>query len=141
MTDQPQLPLEGSRDGATFDPAVDTVPLNKQMVRVWCVMQSGAWYSLPVIADYTGDGEASVSARLRDFRKAKFGGHLVQRRKQPGRRLHEYQLLWDDSRPVPTSEQIVEAYIGRPYVSHPARIVQDARRQARHNERREDDDN
>ncbi len=130
MTDQDQLPLEGTRDGDTFDPVVDTVPLNNQMVRVWCVMHDGLWRSLPVIADGTGDPEASISARLRDFRKPQFGGHQVLRRRQKGWRLNEYRLVWNDS-PPPTAKQIVAATADRGFVSHPARIVQQARNEVR----------
>jgi hypothetical protein len=82
--------LLGHRDGATYEPNLDLVPLNNQMLRVWRVMRDGYWRPLHVIAEATGDPEASVSARLRDFRKTRFGGHVVQRRRIG--RLFEYRL-------------------------------------------------
>lgn len=51
-----------------------------------------AFASLAAIAKLTGDPEASVSARLRDFRKLRFGGHTVERRYvEVG--LFEYRVL------------------------------------------------
>jgi len=41
-----------------------------------------------------GGSEAGISARLRDFRKIKFGGHKVYRRRrgEASKGLHEYRL-------------------------------------------------
>lgn len=65
--------------GATFSPVRDGDRLRAQLARVRRVMADGEWRTLAVIAEETGDPEASVSARLRDLRKAKFGGHTVER--------------------------------------------------------------
>jgi hypothetical protein len=70
---------EPDYDGETYEPEHDRARLNAQTKRVWTVMQSGSWFSLREIAERTGDPEASVSARLRDLRKEKFGGHTVER--------------------------------------------------------------
>lgn len=71
---------DGDRDGATFDRERDGVRLNAQHKRVFGVVRDGTWHTLEEIAKRTGDPEASVSARLRDFRKPKFGGLEVERR-------------------------------------------------------------
>lgn len=71
-------------DGATYDALQDQARLNTQLRAVRDLMRDGTWRSLHAIAAATGYPEASVSARLRDLRKPKFGAHLVQRR-----RLHE----------------------------------------------------
>ena len=84
--------LEGYRDGATFDPFKDFERLNDQMLRVFRVMNDSQWRTLSAIARETGDPEASVSARLRDFRKPRFGSLRVNRRRI-GKGLYEYQLL------------------------------------------------
>lgn len=81
-----------TRDGATYDHARDGMRLNAQQERVWNVMRDGRWRSLIDIADITGDGEASISARLRDFRKARCGGYDVQRR-HVAEGYFEYRLV------------------------------------------------
>lgn len=85
-----------AHDGATYDPAVDAKPLNKQQQAVFRMMSSGTWCSLQEIAGALNFPEASVSARLRDLRKAKWGGHLVERRRRMAlghpTRTWEYRL-------------------------------------------------
>jgi hypothetical protein len=66
-------------DGATYTRALDHRRLAKQLLRVGHHISDGGWYTLRGISHATGDPEASVSARLRDLRKAKFGGHTVIR--------------------------------------------------------------
>lgn len=88
--------LDGPRDGDTFDPGTDTVRLNDQMRRVAEVMGDSRWRTLREIADVTGDPEASVSARLRDFRKPRFGGLIVLRRRRQEAGLWEYRLTVAD---------------------------------------------
>lgn len=61
-------------DGQTFNLDRDSIRLNAQLKRVLaCMMVSGAWMTLREIAAATGDPEASVSARLRDVAKVRFG--------------------------------------------------------------------
>ena len=85
---QPTLP---DPDGATFDPALDRDRLSRQHRLVWSVIQDGLWYTLAELSTITGCPEASVSARLRDFRKPKFGLHDVQRRRRTDGQF-EYRL-------------------------------------------------
>lgn len=70
----------GERDGATFDQKRDLSRLNAQMMDVYRLMMDGKWRPLFAIAAHTGHPEASVSARVRDLRKDKFGGHIVERK-------------------------------------------------------------
>ena len=93
---QPPIPM--TFDGDTYDPPRDEVRLTGQALRVWNVMKDGLWRSLWDIAGDSyrasdkSDSEAAISARLRDFRKARFGGHTVERRYvQKG--LHQYRLI------------------------------------------------
>lgn len=80
------------RDGVTYDHARDGVRLNEQQQRVWDCMKDGAWRTLGQIAAVTGDPEASISARLRDFRKKRLGEHGVGRH-HIGHGLFAYRLV------------------------------------------------
>lgn len=82
-------------DGATIDPKQDNKRLSKQLDNVRDYMlRVSAWRSLSQIAEDTGFPEASVSARLRDLRKAKFGGFNVERmRVKDGNGLHVYRIV------------------------------------------------
>lgn len=84
--------LSGRRDGATFDAAADLPRLNRQAWAVWLVVRDSAWRSLAEIALASQELDASVSARLRDFRKDRFGAHVVERRRRSGG-VHEYRVL------------------------------------------------
>lgn len=84
--------------GVTYDPRLDEDRLTKQLGRVWDVMSrqhTDIWLTLAEISARTGDPQASVSARLRDLRKPKFGGYDVQRRRRgPAKNgLFEYRLI------------------------------------------------
>ena len=79
-------------DGDTYDHERDAVRLGEQTQKVYWLMQDGHWRTLQQIADATGAPEASVSARLRDLRKLRFGKHEVMRR-YIARGLFEYRLV------------------------------------------------
>ena len=79
-------------DGETYDHERDGARLTGQHGRVWGVLSDGEWHTLSDIARSTGDPEASVSARLRDLRKPKFGAHNVNREYVESG-LHRYQLI------------------------------------------------
>lgn len=83
--------IDGHRDGATYSPTFDYDRLNRQARDVFDVMRDGMWRSLRDIASLTDHPEASISARLRDFRKPKFGGLTVQRRRLDGG-LFQYRI-------------------------------------------------
>lgn len=72
-------PPHGHRGGSTFSHPLDYVRLNKQADDVWRIMRDGRWHTLSGLSRLTGHPEASVSARLRDFRKERFGSHVVER--------------------------------------------------------------
>ena len=71
---------DGCADGETYEHDRDHNRLALQRVAVWDCIVNGAWWTLAGIAQTTGHPEASVSARLRDFRKEKFGNHIIERR-------------------------------------------------------------
>lgn len=85
--------INGPRDGDTFDSGEDESRLNIQMNRTWAVMSDYQWHPSPELEQLVGDSWASVSARVRDLRKPKFGGHRVESRRVPGGNgLWEYRL-------------------------------------------------
>lgn len=67
-------------DGRTFSPARDGERLGKQLGAVKEVMRDHDWHTLAELSHKAGGSTASVSARLRDLRKARFGGYQVERR-------------------------------------------------------------
>jgi hypothetical protein len=66
--------------------------LRSLLQRVFKLMKDGHWRTLPEIVSVTGGTEASVSARLRDLRKDKFGGYDVDR-EHVGAGLFRYRLV------------------------------------------------
>lgn len=111
MDDQPDLldwtPPQGivenshnqDFDGSTYEEARDRIRLREQLDRVYTLMLDGKSRTLKRISELTGDPEPSVSARLRDLRKPKFGGHTVIREQvkdENGKNidgLYAYQLV------------------------------------------------
>lgn len=81
------------RDGATYDHDKDGKRLGEQHRAVFDLMRDGQWRTLSEIEDATGHPQASISARLRDFRKARFGGHEVNRRRRADAGTWQYQLI------------------------------------------------
>ena len=65
-----------------------TVQLNE---RCRLLMASGSWWSIPAMAEALGCSECGASARIRDQRKVKFGGHKVIKRPRDG--AFEYRML------------------------------------------------
>lgn len=78
----------------TFDaPREDQSRLGRQYAAVFSLMRDGAWRTLAEIREAVGAvSEAGVSARLRDARKARFGSHIVDRRRVSGG-LYQYRLI------------------------------------------------
>lgn len=85
---QPDTP---HHDGWTYDPGRDHKRLARQMERVRSIMSDGAWHTLSELADKCQGSEAGISARLRDLRKAKFGGYTVTA-KRLGKGLWAYRM-------------------------------------------------
>lgn len=73
-------------DGATYDPALDGERLGRQLDRVRNMLLAyrGEFFTLAELQMVAGGSEAGVSARIRDLRKVRNGGHQVQRRRRSG---------------------------------------------------------
>jgi hypothetical protein len=78
-------------DGHTYDRDRDGVRLRGLLGAVYDLMRDHRWRTVPEIHATVGGSEAGVSARLRDLRKDKFGGHGVDRRRKTGG-LWEYRI-------------------------------------------------
>jgi hypothetical protein len=78
----PEELLRDCRDfgGATYDRERDGERLSGQLRRVFDLMRDGEWRRLHEIEEAVGGSATSVSARLRDLRKSKFGGFTVETR-------------------------------------------------------------
>lgn len=81
--------------GSTFDAARDGERLSKLLDRVRIFMSDGQWRIIPQIREQVGGTESSVSARLRDLRKQKHGGHCVEK-EYIGAGLWQYRLLLEE---------------------------------------------
>ena len=77
-------------DGPDLEPE-DHRRLGLQAETVLSIMRDGEWRTLRAIAHVAGAPEASVSARLRDLRKQKFGAWTVER-KNLGNGLWVYRV-------------------------------------------------
>lgn len=89
LTAQAKLP---EPDGDTYEPAIDRARLGKQHREVFDLMSDGKARTLREIEDATRYPQSSISARLRDFRKRKFGGHQVDRTRRGDTGTYEYRL-------------------------------------------------
>jgi hypothetical protein len=66
--------------GTTYEPSKDHKRLAKQFIAVRDYMLGhGEWRTLAQLSAALGYPEASVSARLRDLRRERFGGFTVER--------------------------------------------------------------
>jgi hypothetical protein len=79
-------------DGITYDHARDSSRLGDQMAAVFDLMKDGQWRTLQMISVAVMAPESSVSARLRDLRKPRFGGYQVER-KYVFKGCFAYQLI------------------------------------------------
>lgn len=78
-------------DGETYEPALDKARLTAQYSRVFETMANGLFYTLKQLEELTKAPQASISARIRDMRKERFGSHTITRRRVEGG-TYEYKL-------------------------------------------------
>ena len=79
-------------DGDSYNLDRDGARLSRQLDRVRTLMADSQWRTLSQIADEVYASEASVSARLRDLRKPRFGSATVERQ-YVRRGLWRYRVL------------------------------------------------
>lgn len=87
----------GQFAGSDYVPELDSVRLTGQICDIYNLMKDGTWRTLSEIenAFECRYGQASISAQLRNLRKAGFGSHTVLKRRRgaPEGGLFEYQVL------------------------------------------------
>lgn len=85
-------------DGPEYVPEFDQERLTGQIKRVFACMSDGVFRTLAEIELITNDPQASISAQLRNLKKLRFGGHILNKRPRGDREsgLWEYQLLNHD---------------------------------------------
>jgi hypothetical protein len=72
-------------DGVTYDSRYDYERLASQLVRVRSMLLAEPyWHTLPELLERVGGSATGISARIRDLRKEKFGGHTVETRRVSG---------------------------------------------------------
>lgn len=59
------------------------------------LMADGGWWTVPAMAAALGCTQTGASARIRDLRKTRYGGHKVVKRLRPGG-YFEYRMVTDD---------------------------------------------
>lgn len=81
-------------NGSDYVPYLDQQRLTGQINRIFQLMSDEKWRTLSEIARITKDGEASVSAQLRNLKKERFGSHTILRRRTglPENGLFEYKI-------------------------------------------------
>jgi len=81
--------------GSIYEEKHDKSRLLIQLARVKDVMLDGQWRTLDELSAAVSAPPASVSARLRDLRKKKFGSYTVLRRSRGPRKsgLFEYRVV------------------------------------------------
>lgn len=92
----------GQFDGATYNPALDERRLRRLLGRVFDVLARGEWITLVQLSREVRGMTASVSARIRDLKKAKHGRWLVDKRRRSGRSgIWEYRMRNADGTEIP----------------------------------------
>ena len=71
-------------DGWTYDEAQDQKRLGTLLIRVYNVLKDGQPHTLPELVLKCGGSETGVSAKIRDLRKARFGGHTIEATRKHG---------------------------------------------------------
>ena len=112
-------------DGDTYDEQRDGTPLASQLDAVRDAMLNGQWWSYKQLREHLQRHhqikatDTSLSARIRDLRKIRFGGYSVQSRRKTHREW-EYRI---DLQVSAATDDAVEAV----WVEYPRRVAkQDA---------------
>jgi hypothetical protein len=80
-------------DGQSARP-IDTPRLAGQMLAVYRLMENGEYWTLSDLAGKVGGLETSISSRIRDMRKARWGSRKIETR-YIGNGVRQYRLVLD----------------------------------------------
>ena len=75
-------PMPPHFDGSDIIEGFDLARLTYQIRRVYDAMADGNYRTLGELESITGDGQASISAQMRNLRKTRFGGHIINKRRR-----------------------------------------------------------
>ena len=78
---QLELTYRPTFDGGTYDKRLDQARLTGQLLRVFGAMLGGKWWTLEELRAACGGTTQSLSARVRDLRKPRFGAYTIERRR------------------------------------------------------------
>jgi len=97
-------------DGRTYSPPLDKTRLTTQLAEVKSLMLDGAWWTIPDLTETVHGLPTAISARIRDFRKPKFGGHMILSARVVGESgLWKYRLI-----KTPEAMDGIRRLLGRP---------------------------
>lgn len=85
-------------NGSDYSHDRDAPRLTEQLQRVFNVLSDEQWHTLEGIARITGDPTPSISAQIRHLRKARFGGHEIEKTYY-GDGLYAYRLTGEKTTP------------------------------------------
>ena len=95
-TEQGEKPMRF--DGPDYDEKLDQARLTGQNLKIFNLMRDRHWRSLNEIGSSLDEPESSVSAQLRHLRKARFGGHTINKKRRGNSGTWEYQLIINKGR-------------------------------------------
>ncbi len=113
--------------GDTYDPEQDKDRLLTVLGRVRDVMFDGQWHTLDELVGRCGGSNASVSARIRDLRKKRFGSYIVERR-----RVHNGLWAYRLNQPDTTTEATKPVFIRKSRKLEEKEILQVASRHTKY---------
>lgn len=79
--------------GSHYNKEIDEARLERQIDRVLRVLQQNGWLTVTDIANKTGDPENSIQAQIRNLRKAKNGGFIIDATRATKTGLFKYKLV------------------------------------------------
>lgn len=92
-------------DGETYEPAKDSARLSTQLECVLWLLRDSRWWTLPDLTASVARlmskkvSDSSVTARIRDLRKERFGSHEIDKRRRNTGGTWEYRLVPKKERP------------------------------------------
>jgi hypothetical protein len=111
LLDQIHGPNEARFDGETYEHVTDSKRLGKQLQKV-LVALTPEWQTLLELEATTGIQPQSISARLRDLRKEKFGAYPVETRRSPsGGGTFQYRLAGRKGEGTPQRKRLTTAAV------------------------------
>lgn len=86
-----------ARSKYDFRADVSIKTLNGRVLRFLRIRNSGWWTPAELISKYLTEygvmvSDSSITARIRDLRKPRYGAHVIEKRRREGSNAYEYRL-------------------------------------------------